>query len=466
MIKTIKIFGSLFLLISAPVFAKATASVNQNWFYPGDKVTLTLSVSSNSDNVAFPTIKNIGGYSILFTGSPQKDYENVVNGVPNIKTSKVYIFEPTKSLTIPAYNFSVNGKKQTTKPIKITLKKRSKSKSADDYVLEMTIDKPQFFFGDEANLTIAFKSKKTLPPKIRANVSLPRAKDLLFIQYGKAHQSADKKYNIHKLYFKVNANNFGTFNIPRVVANVGYLGGVSQGKVIPNKRLYSNPLKFKVLPLPDDLKVFGDFKIYARVDKTKVAQGKAVNLTLIIKGNGSFKDIEDFDFDIAGTTIYKDDALVNSKNWQQKFAIIGAKNFTIPSLSLDFFDKITKKKKHISTKPIFVQVKQNEQLIKATTKQPKIVIDNKLKYYYLLAGVAIGLLIVVVFTAFKHKKPSKQPSLIKQIKSTKSDKQLFDLLLPLDLPEFEPVLHQLEQNLYRGATHKINKKAIIAMVKL
>ncbi len=53
---------------------------------------------------------------------------NLVIAIPSnfsksiIETSKVYIFEPTKSLTIPAYNFSVNGKKQTTKPIKITVK--------------------------------------------------------------------------------------------------------------------------------------------------------------------------------------------------------------------------------------------------------------------------------------------------------------------------------------------------------
>jgi hypothetical protein len=44
---------------------------------------------------------------------------------------------------------------------------------------------------------------------------------------------------------------------------------------------------------------------------------------------------------------------------------------------------------------------------------------------------------------------------------SKGDKALFDLLLPLNLNELDPILQQLEANLYKGETHKINKKAII-----
>jgi hypothetical protein len=64
-----------------------------------------------------------------------------------------------------------------------------------------------------------------------------------------------------------------------------------------------------------------------------------------------------------------------------------------------------------------------------------------------------------------RQKPEKNQDLIKQIKSSKGDKALFDLLLPLDLSELDSILQQLEANLYKGETHKINKKAIITLIQ-
>jgi len=115
-------------------------------------------------------------------------------------------------------------------------------------------------------------------------------------------------------------------------------------------------------------------------------------------------------------------------------------------------------------------VQQDNLIVKATTTEPLKKIDtpppvnDTVKYYYLLLGVVIGLLIGIATPAFKRKKQHKHQDLIKQIKSAKGNKALFDLLLPLNLNELQPILEQLEANLYKGATHKINKKEIIAFV--
>jgi hypothetical protein len=61
--------------------------------------------------------------------------------------------------------------------------------------------------------------------------------------------------------------------------------------------------------------------------------------------------------------------------------------------------------------------------------------------------------------------PEKNQDLIKQIKSSKGDKALFDLLLPLNLNALESILQQLEANLYKSGTHKINKKAVINVIQ-
>ncbi|HAO70671.1 MAG TPA: hypothetical protein DCQ65_03620, partial [Gammaproteobacteria bacterium] len=143
-----KILGNLLFLMSAPIFALSTASVNQTWFYPGDQIILTL--SSDGDKVSFPSLSNISGNPVLYTSNSQKI--SIVNNKRSKQSSKSYIFKPAKSLNIPAYTLMVDGDKQSTRAIEITLKNPSQAKAGDDYVLQIEADRQTFFLGDEINL--------------------------------------------------------------------------------------------------------------------------------------------------------------------------------------------------------------------------------------------------------------------------------------------------------------------------
>lgn len=107
--------------------------------------------------------------------------------------------------------------------------------------------------------------------------------------------------------------------------------------------------------------------------------------------------------------------------------------------------------------------------IKKTDKKPSNINDNaptnNLKYYYLLLGVVIGAFISILFVVLKNKQPNKDRSLVNQIKLARSDKALFDLLLPLNMLSLEAILQQLEANIYKNAQHKIRKKDIINAIK-
>ena len=138
----------------------------------------------------------------------------------------------------------------------------------------------------------------------------------------------------------------------------------------------------------------------------------------------------------------------------------------------NYFDKITQSKKRIATKPISIQIKSEkgvQKLIKKIDKKPSNINDNaptnNLKYYYLLLGIAIGTFISILFVVLKNKQPSKDRSLVNQIKLARGDKALFDLLLPLNMLSLETVLQQLEANIYKNAQHKIRKKDIINAIK-
>ncbi|CAB5496025.1 hypothetical protein THERMOT_438 [Bathymodiolus thermophilus thioautotrophic gill symbiont] len=469
-----KIFGSLFLLLSTPIFALSSANVNQTWFYPGEAIVLTL--SADSDKVVFPAINNIAGNSVLGTNNSQS--VRIVNAKRTIQNSRSYTFKPSKSLQIPAYTLTVDGVKQTTQPIKITFKKPTKAKVGDDYILQIKTDKTIFFLGDTVNLYITFKAKKSLPPSNnQVSLSIPEAKDLLFIKNNKVTRVADENYHVQTLSYKISANNFGTIHIPSLVATIGnqsnsIFGGFFNARQRQKqKKIFSNDLTLTIKPLPDALRVFGDFKLKAAVDKTQVKQGDAVNLTVSIVGKGNFEDIEAFKIEIDNATIYSDDVVTSYKDWQQKFAIVGGQSFVIPSLKLDYFDKITQTKKTISTQPINIKVDKSSPIITATTTtivkpDNKAPVNSTLKYYYLLLGLIIGALVSFLSIKLSHRqKLDKNQDLIKQIKSSKGNKALFDLLLPLNLSELDSILQQLEANLYKGETHKINKKAIITLIQ-
>ncbi|WP_212743995.1 BatD family protein [Bathymodiolus heckerae thiotrophic gill symbiont] len=467
-----KIFGSLFLLLSTPIFALSSANVNQTWFYPGKVIVLTL--NADSGEAVFPVISNIAGYPVLNTNNSQRI--SIVNNRRTIKNSKSYAFKPLKSLQIPAYTLTVDGVKQTTQPIKITFKKPSKAKAGDDYILQIEMDRTTFFLGDTVNLNITFKAKKSLPLINQISLSTPDSKDLLFIKNNKVIRTPDENYHVQTLSYKVSANNFGTIHIPSLVATIGnqnngiFSNFFDTRQRQNQKKVFSNALTLTVKPLPDALRIFGNFNFKAIVDKTQVKQGEAVNLTVSIVGKGNFEDIEAFKIEIDNTTIYSDDAVTSYKDWQQKFAIIGGQSFVIPSLKLNYFDKTTQTKKTINTQPINIQVDKaspviatTETLVKPDNKTP---VNNKLKYYYLLLGLVIGALISFLSIKLNNRqKPAKNQDLIKQIKSSKGDKALFDLLLPLNLSELDPILQQLEANLYKGETHKINKKAIMTLIQ-
>ncbi len=87
------------------------------------------------------------------------------------------------------------------------------------------------------------------------------------------------------------------------------------------------------------------------------------------------------------------------------------------------------------------------------------------KYLYILVGFIAGVLLTV--GAFKIivnlKAKREERDIIKAVKKAKSDKGLFNLLLPYAnrSPKIKEALDRLERNIYRGENNKIDKRGII-----
>lgn len=469
-----KILGSCLLLLSIPALAISKASVNQSWFYPGDEVVLTL--SANGNNVIFPNIQQIDGHPVLYTSSSQKI--QIVNNQRSRQSSKSFVIKPTSTITIPSYFILVDDDKQATQPLTVALTQPTLAQMGDDYLLSIKASPQEFYLGDEAILEIIFKEKKSITSNQQASIILPEIKGLTFIKTNKSTQSSDESYNIHTINYRVIANNFGQFKLPSVVVSIGQQRNSIFGNFAPVnqagklKKIHSNSLTLTVKPLPDDLTIIGDLNINSSIDSATVKQGQAVNLVVNIQGSANFEDIPPFELAIDNATIYSNEAEFTYNQWQQKFAIVGAQDFTIPSLKLDYFDKRSNTKKTLTTEPIDISVigakpiankKINNQPI--TAKSNGNLVMNNLKYSYLLAGVVIGILFGWLLSIYKNHSPARNQNLIRQIKLARNDKALFDLLLPLNLTELSIILQQLEANIYKNAQYKIRKKDIINVIK-
>lgn len=241
------------------------------------------------------------------------------------------------------------------------------------------------------------------------------------------------------------------------------------------QKAYSNTVSIKVLPIPQDIRVIGDFNISATIDKTQTAPNKPINMYVSITGYGNTEDIENFKLDIQGVSVFSEAPTTkrakNSTIWTQKFSLISESSYKIPQMSFKFFHKSTKTIKTIKTKSFDIKV------VGKTTAKPKLIekpkkpkkpktkksINTDYRYYYGFAGLILGGLIVLLYLKFvpKNRRELENDTQI-AIKKSKNDKELYVVLSKLDNARIiSDILDALEQNIYKNTKYKINKNDII-----
>lgn len=471
MIKILRTLGKLIIiLVSTNTLAQVNSSVNSGVnktnIKPNENVSFTISAIGNSIN--FPQINNINNYPIISSYSSSSIV--ITNGDKNKIINKTYTFKPTSKTTIPAYVITIDGKNYQTKPITINVSKPQQNKIGDDFILSITTDKNEAYVGEDIKLTVIFKRKNNVSAN-RIKIGPPQAKGLFIQQNGTIIKSKSNDYSINKLHYDVVAEKSGKITINPTSADIGIVNNSLNSffNDINWSKIYSNSLTIIVKPLTDNLTIFGNYKISAITDKTTVNSGNPINLTVRITGDGNIADIEKFEISINNATIYADKPEINNNTWTQKIAIIANKNFIIPSFSLDYFDQNSKAKKTISTNKIKIQVvhkkaiEENGKVNKITSNKNLIIENNNYKYLYFLGGMLCGIFIFYIITYLQKIKIKikNNEDIIKLIKKSKTDKQLFDLLLPYNNEKISIILQKLEANIYKKENNKINKKHII-----
>ena len=494
-----QILGKIFLILSLTIntFAGVTASINPPAIYRGDNVNFIISADGNS--IDFPKISEIAGYGVIGTSSAQS--VNIINGDMTKTISKTYSFRPDKSVTIPSFTLTIDGKEYKTKELKVDVLKPNASQNGDPFVLEMKINKTEVFVGEAIDLSISFKRK--LNAKIdKLQLGEPKLEDFWVKKVDKQEHSSQNDYIVETAHYQIFPQKSGEYKIPAIDALIGKVqrgrgrGGFfddpffsSMTQQLDWRKIYSNELNLKVNPLPNGLELYGKYQIQAKTDKQKVHANKPINLTITIRGEGNIDDIKKFELNLKNAIVYADEPKVTSlKNrnvFSQKIAIIADANFTIPPVELKFFDKITKKVKRVATKPIEIEViggaKETMQpakielgkRAKATTKEESqsssqkervVVKENSTKnYLYMLVGFILGAGLSFAWLKREKKEPKRESDIVKAIKKAKDDKALFEILLPYgkESSVVANALNKLEENLYKNGLQKVDKEELM-----
>jgi len=466
----------VFLLLPLHVaMAGVIAKVDYSTVELGDMVTYSLELSG--ENIVRPKILSICDSDVIST-SAQTSMQ-VINGSFSKSYILSYKFLPQKSCTIKPVSIEINGVKEQSNPVKVTVKKVSSAKDKE-FELILKTNKKSVYVGESFDVDLLFKQK----PNTRAVDSKfvpPELKGFWVKSESKPQRYEDGIYSITKITYTLAAQRVGALKIKKAQMRIASRVSVRDNFGFFNsnirwKTYFSNELNIDVKALPSGVSLVGDFSILASVDKRSVGSNEAVNLNIKVLGNGNLEDIESFKPFIDGVSVFDEKIEINGKELTQKIAFVSDSDFVIPSFKLEYFDTATQKIKTIKTNEIAIKVKnlkpkQEVEVKRNTTSNENIVVKSaqtkstetgftKLTLALVLVfGVIIGFLLSKIkFSKTTDKKNAKV--------SIKEPKKLLVKLLPFkDDVDVKEILDNIEASLYSSEKLDVDKKRLKEILK-
>ena len=448
-----KVFIFLPLILFASILK---VNVNKKHLTTGENLIITL--TAKGQNVIFPKLNKIAGFQVI--GTSTSNNITIINGKINETISKNYIIQPDKNITIPSFTVTIDNKIYKTEPIKITVSTPKQTKG--DYEVNIKADKTNLYLGQNTLIKATVNLKKEADS---VQIKIPNIEWGIIKSIFKKEQKGQLTYTFLLIPQKAGHYKLGPFIVTIGKETKEYPLGDPFFAItsMKYKTIYSNTIDFDINPIPKN-SVYGDFSIKIKAD-TKVKANKPNSVTLFIKGCGDFNNIPEFHLNIPNATVYEKKPVIKTYikhnqicgNYIKNFTILAENNYTIPSFRLNEFNKTLKT---VKTPEIKVKVTNQYSKISPVKKEKNIKTSENRNYFYYITTLIGGIVIGVVITLLLKKE-----NLYKKIKKA-NDKELFNLLISYkNDSQIHQILKKLEENIYKKANHKINKKEIIKILK-
>lgn len=357
------------------------STVSQTTVYTGERISLSVEVSGDFNNVSRPTLPEFTGFRLLSNNPSTSRSYSFVNGKTSSSYSYSYylIAQDEGNFTIPSITVSIDGDEYNTDPIDVEIVDRNSSANESG-----SNDRPEIFLRMEVSdrnpvpgqqlitdVILFFKdglevnSYQPVPgwkaegfwKEELENTERPRAESTIIdgIRYRKARL----------LQFALFPTKTGELSISpyEIIVSVraassrddpfsSFFGGFGSNQ--RQVELKTDPVQLDVEPLPDiDPSSYtgavGSFSINRKISTREALVGESIEIETTIRGTGNVPLITKPDYELPdGLEIYdpQQASSLNRRNQQ----ISGSKvftdiviartpgNYTIPQTTLAYFD--------------------------------------------------------------------------------------------------------------------------------
>ena len=222
------------------------------------------------------------------------------------------------------------------------------------------------------------------------------------------------------------------------------------------REYYADPVTVTAEPLPDDVELVGHFALRSSVDKNVTDAGAPVQLRISIKGSGNFEDIAPFRPGISGVSSFGGDVITEDYLEQgvykggrlQKITLVADENYTIPPLTLTYFDTQSREVRRLETDPIPITVLGAPKPKVPKTQPPDDREGETMSYaigipVFMFAGFILGVAATLLFRRLNLNRPRKRNDDLRSA--------LITLFRHLDDPDARESAAAVEKHLYEAA---------------
>lgn len=363
--------------------ATVNATVSETTIYTGERISLSIEVSGDFNNVSRPRLPRFQGFRLLSNNPSTSRSYSFVNGRSSSSyTYSYYLIAQDKgSYQIPPVSIEIDGEEYKTDPIAIKVVDRNTSatnpstQARPDIFLQLEVSDTTPVPGQQliANIVLYFKeglevsSYQPIPgwkaegfwKEELENSNRPRAKSVILdgIRYRKARlmqlalfPTKTGELTISPYQIIVSARSASSRDDPFS----SFFGGFGNNR--RQVELETDPVDIDVQPLPDIadgryMGAVGSFDINREVNARRALVGESIEIKTTIKGTGNIPLISKPKYNLPdGLEIYepqetsslnrRNEQIGGSKTFTDVVIARTPSTFTIPEEKLAYFNPV------------------------------------------------------------------------------------------------------------------------------
>ena len=397
------------------------SSVNKTSVALNETLQLTISIKGDSKSLPYfsaPTLKDFNTY-----GSSQSKSMSIVNGQVTNTVSYVYTLSPKKEgeYEIPSFKLDYDGQTYETEPIKITVSQAQSVSSVSVQNTQIPQQKQSsqvYNFDTSKAVFVEGKvDKKTayINEKIIYNFSFYTSINLLsnpsyqapsFIGFFTGNTTQNnyrtqingRDYVVTEVSTELYPQQEGNIKIDKSTLIVSiedfsknyddfFASFFRRSK---NVELVTDEINVKVLKVPQNIGMVGNFKMSATVDKKDKKENEPFDLKITISGDGNIKTIQEPEIMLSDNLkkyetsekIIKQGEKETGKEFTVLIMPLSAGEGEIKILSQKYFDVKTKQINNLPAKNIKVNILEDLSVKKSSGTSNNVIESSKAFYGY------------------------------------------------------------------------------------